>query len=106
MAKKKSKADEVFETLHAQGVRKRVAKAVSRLDPKPGASRKARHRAESVIDDLKSAVSHVEDRLSGDAKRKNAAKKAAATRKRKAQARSRAAKKGAETRARRAKPKS
>ena len=102
---KKSRADELFETLHAQGVRKRVAKAVSRLDPNPSASKKARRRAESVLDDLKSAVTQVEDRLTGDAKRKEAAKKAAATRRRNANARSRAAKKGAQTRARRQKSK-
>jgi hypothetical protein len=101
----KSRTDDLFDALHAQGVRKRVAKTISRLDPNPSTSKKARRRAESVLDDLKGAVSQVEDRLTGDSKRKQAAKKAAATRRRKAQARSRAAKKGAETRSRRAKTK-
>ena len=94
----KSRTDDLFEALHAQGVRKRVAKTISRLDPNPSASKKARRRAESVLDDLKGAVNQVEQRLTGDKKRKQAAKKAAATRRRKANARSRAAKTGAATR--------
>src|SRR3954452_1763978 len=92
MAKKKS--DDLFDALRARGVRKRVAKTISRLDPNPSTSKKARRRAESVLDDLRGAVGQVEDRLTGAAKRKAAAKKAAATRKRKAAARSRSAKKG------------
>jgi hypothetical protein len=101
----RSRTDDLFEALHAKGVRKRVAKTISRLDPNPSTSKKARRRAESVLDDLKGAVSQVEHRLTGDTKRKQAAKKAAATRRRNANARSRAAKKGATTRARRQKSK-
>jgi len=97
---KKSRTDDLFEALHAKGVRKRVAKTISRLDPNPSASTKARRRAEGVLDDLRGAVKEVEGRLTGDAKRKQAAKKAAATRRRNAQARSRTAKKGAATRTR------
>ena len=101
----RSRTDDLFEALHAKGVRKRVAKTLSRLDPNPSASKKARRRAEGVLDELKGAVSHVEQRLTGDTKRKQAAKKGAATRRRNANARSRAAKKGAATRSRKQKTK-
>ena len=70
----------LFKSLRALGVRKKVANAMA---------------------DLSSVVGDVSDRLRhGPEKRSVAAKKAARTRKRKADKRSRAAKRGARTRAR------
>jgi hypothetical protein len=93
----KSRSDDLFERLHAQGLRKRTAKLLSQADRR----RKPSNVLERSLSDVKRAVAQVEDRLSGGpAKRKATAKKAAATRKRNAQRRSAAAKKGARTRAR------
>ena len=93
----KSRSDDLFERLHAQGLRKRTAKLLSQADRR----RKPANVVERSLSDVKRAVAQVEDRLSGGpAKRKATAKKAAATRKRNAQRRSDAAKKGARTRAR------
>src|SRR5215210_6015610 len=90
---------DLFETLRARGLRKsaasNLAKAFGRADQSPPGN--AARRAVSELRDL---VSELEYRVNGDsAKRKEAAKKAAATRKRKANERSRAAKKAAQTRA-------
>jgi hypothetical protein len=91
---------DLFHKLRANGVRKKtagtLADAFSRVDKGPPgkAGRKA-------VNDLKAVVSELEDRAKGGpAKRQAAAKKAAATRKRKANQRSAAAKKAARTRAR------
>jgi hypothetical protein len=93
----KSRTDDLFDRLHAQGLRKRTAKLLSQAT---GRRRKPANAVERSLHDVKRAVSRVEDRLSGGpAKRQAAAKKAAATRKRNAQRRSAAAKKGARTRA-------
>lgn len=93
----KSRTDDLFERLHAQGLRKRTAKALSQATDR---RRKPAKSVERSLNDLKQAVAKVEDRLSGGAaRRKAAAKKAAATRKRNAQRRSASAKKGARTRA-------
>jgi hypothetical protein len=89
--------------LRSQGLRKRVARALSDLE---GSSRGARGNAEKiaqrVVKDLRSAAEEIEKRLDigGGASRKSAAKKAAKTRKRSAAKRSSAAKKGAAKRAR------
>ena len=95
-----AKDKDLFETLRANGLRKKTAStladAFSRADGSPPgkAGRKA-------VSDLKSVVAELEDRAKGGpAKRQAAAKKAAATRKRKANQRSAAAKKAARTRAR------
>jgi hypothetical protein len=95
-----AKDKDLFETLRANGLRKKtassIAEAFSKVDGSPPgkAGRKA-------IDDLKGVVAELEDRAKGGpAKRQAAAKKAAATRKRKANQRSEAAKKAARTRAR------
>jgi hypothetical protein len=95
----KSKRDEeLFERLRAQGLRKRTAKLISSATDQ---RRKPDKAAERTLSELKKVVGEAEDRISGEpAKRKTAAKKAAHTRKRNAQARSNAAKKGARTRAR------
>jgi hypothetical protein len=96
-----AKADrDLFDTLRARGLRKsaatNLAKAFGRADSSPPS--KGARRAVSELRDFLGAL---ESRVV-DPKRKEAAKKAAATRKRKANARSRAAKKAAETRAKRA----
>jgi hypothetical protein len=92
----KSRTDDLFERLHAQGLRKRTAKMLSQATDR---RRKPAKAVERSLTDVKRAVAQVEDRLSGGAaKRQAAAKKAAATRKRNAQSRSAAAKKAARTR--------
>jgi hypothetical protein len=95
----KSQADALFDRLRANGIRKRVAKDLSQAlgsASNSGASKAAQTR----IADLRKIVADLEDRAKGGPeKRKTAAKKAAATRKRKASARSAAAKKAARTRA-------
>ena len=84
--------------LRSQGLRKRVARALSDLE---SGGRDARGNAEKlarrVISDLRSAAEEIEKRLNvgGAGTRSSAAKKAAATRKRSARKRSTAAKKGA-----------
>jgi hypothetical protein len=93
----KSRTDDLFERLHAQGLRKRTAKLLSQATDR---RRKPAKTVERSLNDLKRAVMQVEDRLTGGPdKRRAAAKKAAATRKRNAQRRSAAAKKAARTRA-------
>jgi hypothetical protein len=97
MARKKSFDEQLFERLHAQGLRKRVARAVAQ---KSDGRRQPAKAMRGALDDLKKLVAEVEDRASGGpAKRKAAAKKAARTRRANANARSLAAKKAARTRA-------
>jgi hypothetical protein len=100
---KKTRTDEVFERLHAQGLRKRTAKLMSHA---PGRRRrKPTNPVQRTFDELSQFVSGVGDRLSGgpggrkgsakkaDAKTSgSAAKKTAATRKREGQRRQAAAK--------------
>ena len=96
----KSQADRLFERLHATGLRKRVARDLSTALSK-GSGTRAGQAANGTISELRKLVADLEDRAKGGpAKRQAAAKKAAATRKRKARQRSQAAKKGARTRAR------
>jgi hypothetical protein len=94
----KTKRDqELFDRLHAQGLRKRTAKLISETTDQ---RRKPAKAVQRTLGDLKKVVDEAEDRINGGpAKREAAAKKAANTRKRNAQARSAAAKKGARTRA-------
>lgn len=92
----KSEKD-LSKSLRARGVRKRLARKVARAT-NGAASPKIARRA---MADLASVVTEIQDRLQhGPQKRSAAAKKAAATRKRKARQRSKAAKRGARTRAR------
>jgi hypothetical protein len=94
----KSRTDDLFERLHAQGLRRRTAKLISQTTDRRRQPAKSAQRA---LEDLKKLVAETEDRLTGGpAKRKAAAKKAANARKRNAQRRSAAAKKAARTRAR------
>jgi hypothetical protein len=88
--------NDLFKSLKARGVRKKVAKQVTRATN--GGKPKVAKRA---MADLSSVVGDVSDRLRhGPEKRSAAARKAARTRKQKAGKRSEAAKRGARTRAR------
>jgi hypothetical protein len=90
--------EDLFRRLRASGLRKKVARVIAEGTD---GRRKPAKSVRGVLDDLKSLVDEVEDRAKGGpAKRSSAARKAAATRRRKAQARSTAAKKAARTRAR------
>jgi hypothetical protein len=97
----KSQADILFERLHANGLRKRVARELSSALSKANGSR-ASSAANSTITELRKLVADLESRAKGgtaSTDRSAAAKKAAATRKREANKRSAAAKKAAQTRA-------
>ena len=94
-----AKDRDLFDTLRARGLRKsaanNVAKAFGRADNSPPSKG-----AKRAVSELRDLLGELESRVPGnDRKRKEAAKKAAATRKRKANQRSAAAKKGAQTRA-------
>jgi hypothetical protein len=90
--------EDLFRRLRASGLRKKVARVIAEGTD---GRRKPAKSVRSVLDDLKGLVEEVEDRAKGGpAKRSTAARKAAATRRRKARARSTAAKKAARTRAR------
>ncbi len=101
MAKKQDK--DLLDRLRADGVRKKVAGSVAdAVGQGRRASSGTTKAAQSALASLASTVEEAQDRLKGGpAKRKAAAKKAANTRKRKAQKRSAAAKRGAKTRAKR-----
>jgi hypothetical protein len=99
----KSQADVLFERLRANGLRKRVARDLSQALSSASGSGPGKA-ATSRISDLRKLVADLEDRAKGGpTKRRAAAKKAAATRKRKANQRSQAAKKAARTRRAKAK---
>jgi hypothetical protein len=94
----KSRQEEIFDRLRAQGLRKSVARTVAKATSRT--SRNTPKGVKKVASDLRALASEIEDRATGGpAKRKAAAKKAANTRKRQAAKRSAAAKKGAKTRA-------
>ena len=97
-----AKDRDLFDTLRARGLRKSAAnnlsKAFGRADSSPPSKG-----AKRAVSELRDLLGELERRVpGGDKKRKEAAKKAAATRKRKANQRSAAAKKGARTRAKNA----
>lgn len=95
---RKSRQDELFDMLRASGLRKRVARTLA--DATGRSSSRTPKVVKNAANDLRAIASQLEDRATGGpAKRKAAAKKAANTRKRKANARSTAAKKAAKTRA-------
>jgi hypothetical protein len=91
---------DLFDTLRARGLRKsaasNLAKAFGRADNSPPSKG-----AKRAVSELRDLLGDLEGRVGGGTsrKRKEAAKKAAATRKRKANQRSAAAKKAAQTRA-------
>jgi hypothetical protein len=86
---------DLFDSLRARGVRKKVADDVEKAvngAAKPKVARRA-------MADLSMVVAEIQDRMhGGPEKRRTAAKKAARTRKRKAERRSAAAKKAARAR--------
>jgi hypothetical protein len=89
----KSRQEELIDRLHANGLRKRVATAIT---GGRGGRRKGEKRAREVLRQLEAASDTIRDEVLGRAtKRSEAAKKAARTRKRNADKRSAAAKKGA-----------
>jgi hypothetical protein len=92
LAKKRDK--DLFKRMRSLGVRKSRAREVAEaVRNSPKAARKA-------AGDLSGAVVEIQDRMNhGPQKRREAAKKAARTRKRNAERRSKAAKKAARTRA-------
>jgi DNA topoisomerase-1 len=92
----KQKQQDLFEVLRASGLRKKVARALSKSADKAGARRR---KALSASAKNLREVAHSIDKRAVDSKRSAAAKKAARTRKRNADKRSAAAKKGARTRA-------
>ena len=88
---------DLFKSLRARGVRKKIAKQLTRATSEASKSKVAWR----AMADLSSVVGDVSDRLRhGPETRSAAAKKAARTRKQKARKRSEAAKRGARTRAR------
>ena len=88
---------DLFKSLRARGVRKKVARQVARATSGAGKPKVAKR----AMADLRSVVGDVSDRLRhGPEKRSAAARKAARTRKQKAAKRSEAAKRGARTRTR------
>jgi hypothetical protein len=92
--------NDLFDKLRARGLRKSAANNLARAFGKADNSPPGKG-ARRVVSELRSLVDELEDRArGGPAKRQAAAKKAAATRKRKAGQRSAAAKKAARTRAR------
>ena len=92
---------DLFDRLRARGLRKsaanNLAKAFGKADKSPPSKG-----AKRAVSELRDIVTDLESRVGRtNRKRSEAAKKAAATRKRKADARKRAAKKAAETRSKR-----
>jgi hypothetical protein len=91
--------NDLFDALRARGLRKSAASNLARAFGKADNSRPGKG-ARRAVAELRTLVDELEDRArGGPAKRQAAARKAAATRKRKASQRSAAAKKGARTRA-------
>jgi hypothetical protein len=98
-----SKQDELIARLHADGIRKRVATAVTGAR---GGRKKSESQARALLERLEDATATLRQEVLGPSrKRSDAAKKAAATRKKNAAKakRSAAAKKGAATRRKKAK---
>jgi hypothetical protein len=96
VARSKREQD-LFDLLRARGLRKQVARTLSSAAGKSGRLPKP---VRNALDDLSGLTREVEERITGKAgKRREAAAKAARTRKRKAAKRSAAAKRGARTRA-------
>src|ERR1700750_2759805 len=95
-------SEALVERLRMGGLRRKVAETVASGVNGARAGRKPPKQVSGVITELRKLADELEDRAKGGpAKRKAAAKKAAATRKRKAAKRSAAAKKAARTRAKR-----
>jgi DNA topoisomerase I len=92
----KRKQQDLFDALRASGLRKKVARTLSKSAGKAGAKRS--NALSASAEHLRRVASSI-DKRAVDPKRSAAAKRAAQTRKRNAAKRSAAAKKGARTRA-------
>jgi hypothetical protein len=98
---KNSKQDDLIDRLHADGIRKRVATAIA---GGRGGAKQGQKQARALLHQLEDATAAIRTEvLGGGTRRSEAAKKAAATRKKNAAKRSAAAKKGAATRRKKAK---
>jgi hypothetical protein len=90
------KQEDLIDRLHADGIRKRVAATIAGAR---GGPKKGEKQARALLEQLEDATAAIrDDILGGKRKRSEAAKKAAATRKKNAAKRSASAKKGAATR--------
>ena len=91
-----SRQDELIDRLHADGIRKRVATMIA---GGRGGAKKGEKQARQLLDQLEDATAAIRTEVLGTSTRRSeAAKKAAATRKKNAAKRSASAKKGAATR--------
>jgi hypothetical protein len=88
----------LYSRMRASGVRKKIARQLSELPGHASRGKKAPKPLRDAVDRLETAVVELKDH-SGRGKRKAAARKAARTRRSKAESRSRAARKGARKRA-------
>jgi hypothetical protein len=88
----------LYSRMRASGVRKKIARQLSELPGHASRGKKAPKPLREAVDRLEAAVGELKDH-SGRGKRKAAARKAAKTRRTKAESRSRAARKGARKRA-------
>jgi hypothetical protein len=88
--------EDLFDVLKSSGIRKKVARGLSKSAGKPDA--KGSRELSAAAEQLRKAASKI-DAHTVDSKRSQAAKKAARTRKRNAAKRSERAKRGARTRA-------
>jgi hypothetical protein len=88
----------LYDRMRASGVRKKIARQLSALPGHASRGRKAPKPLREAVDRLEATVVELKDH-SGRGKRKAAARKAARTRRGKAESRSRAARKGARKRA-------
>ena len=89
-----AKSGDLFSALRRQGLRKKAARAIA----KAHSGKKSTASARDVLADLEKATEAIRRHVTTPDARRRAAKKAAATRKRKAQARSEAARRGARKR--------
>jgi hypothetical protein len=94
-----AKSDDLFKTLRKRGLRKSAARAVADAE---GGGKKSAAVAREVLADLDKASDAIRDRVTNRDARKRGARKAATTRERQAAKRSDAAKRGATTRKARA----
>jgi hypothetical protein len=89
-----AKSGDLFSALRKQGLRKKAARAVA----KAHGGKTSKGDAREVLADLEKATEAIRRHVTTPDTRRQAAKKAAATRKRKAKARSEAARRGARKR--------
>src|SRR4051794_28044692 len=93
---KNSKQEDLIERLHADGIRKRGATVIA---GGRGGAKKGERQARALLDQLEDATAAIRTEvLRGPDRRKEAGKKAAATRRKNAAKRSASAKKAAATR--------